>query len=173
MKEQFKTLMGNYPTGVSIITTYSHEDHGYTANSLSSISLSPVIISFTLRAESGLFDFFLNAAYMGISILTISQENVARIFSSKMPMNYRFRQIKTKRGVNNCLLVEFSVATIECKKLSQHMIGDHLVIYAEVTNSSIHGGVPLVYHRKNYTSVTSTLSSDNVDVTHTAQEKIS
>lgn len=50
----FKKAMGNYPTGVTVITTLNQENKpiGMTVNSFASVSLNPLLILWSIDKKS-------------------------------------------------------------------------------------------------------------------------
>lgn len=162
MQNLFKKLMGSYPTGINIVTlSYQNQDYGFTCNSLNAISLNPPIIAFTVRLASHLFDFFFEGEHFGVSILTDRQESVAKVFSSHESMENRLSVVPTIRAKNDCLIIKNCLASIECIKESQHIKGDHLVIYALVRDGCFVSEKPLVYFRRQYTGILSKIDCIN------------
>ena len=47
---RFKEVMGNYPTGVTVVTTVDKEGkpHGLTVNSFASVSIDPILILWSI-----------------------------------------------------------------------------------------------------------------------------
>lgn len=147
----FKKLMGSYITGLSIVSTVSDgAPHAMTINSLNSISLAPPIISFAIRQESKLFEIFYESTSFGISILNNQQEHLARIFASKDLMHQKFQQTQILLSPQGNPLLATCLASMDCVKKDQHLMGDHLVIYASILNGTTCEGTPLSYFRRKY-----------------------
>ena len=73
---KFRDVMGTFTTGVTIITTLENKmPHGITANSFTSVSLSPPLVMFCLGKSSTNFDAFMNADCFAVNILTAEQDN--------------------------------------------------------------------------------------------------
>ena len=65
--DEFKAAVGKYPTGITIVSTnYANKFYGFTANSFTSVSLDPALISFCLNVKSGSFDAFFNTKLFSV-----------------------------------------------------------------------------------------------------------
>ena len=53
--EEFKKALGNYPTGVTVVTTFDEQNNpiGLTVNSFASVSLDPLLILWSIDKKSG------------------------------------------------------------------------------------------------------------------------
>ena len=78
---EFRDVMGTFTTGVTIITTLENEMlHGITANSFTSVSLSPPLVMFCLGKSSTNFEFFMEADCFAVNILTEQQDSLSARF---------------------------------------------------------------------------------------------
>ena len=81
--DEFKAAVGKYPTGITIVSTkHDNRFYGFTANSFTSVSLDPALISFCLNVKSASFDAFFNTKYFAINILSNYQIDLATRFAS-------------------------------------------------------------------------------------------
>lgn len=154
--EKFKTAVGKYPTGVTIISTnYGNKLYGFTANSFNSVSLEPALISFCLNKKSHSFDTFLNSDSFAVSILSSAQENVANCFASS-DIN-KFENIDFIISEIGLPLVTNALSSIECKRYKNIECGDHYIFIGRVLmveiNHSQECQDPLVYYKKSYRSL--------------------
>ena len=68
--DEFKAAVGKYPTGITIVSTkHDNRFYGFTANSFTSVSLDPALISFCLNVKSASFDAFFNTKFDKINYL--------------------------------------------------------------------------------------------------------
>jgi len=53
-QEEFKKALGNYPTGVTVVTTFGNENNpvALTVNSFASVSLDPLLILWSLLIKN-------------------------------------------------------------------------------------------------------------------------
>ena len=68
---KFRDVMGTFTTGVTIITTMDNKTpHGITANSFTSVSLSPPMVMFCLGKSSANFEAFMASDSFAVNILS-------------------------------------------------------------------------------------------------------
>jgi flavin reductase (DIM6/NTAB) family NADH-FMN oxidoreductase RutF len=154
LNEDFKAAVGKFPTGVTVIST-SHNDQlwGFTANSFTSVSLEPRLISFCLNKQAGSFEVFSQASHFAVNILASNQSELSTHFASRQ--TDKFASVYYDIGkFSKAPLLNGSVAFIECKKYAQFECGDHDIFIGEVETISIdETKSPLLYFAKSYTEV--------------------
>lgn len=151
---EYKAAVGKYPTGVTVVTTIQDKTkYGFTANSFTSVSLEPPIVSFCLSRKAGSFNAFQNSDNFAISILAADQENISNHFASKA-VN-KFAEINHYCGYrSNCPIIEGAVSYIECKKLNMIEAGDHTIFLGEVLAVKIcNDKQPLLYFARGYHAI--------------------
>ena len=145
--EQFKNLMRLWPTGVSVITTIDEmgKKYGFTANSFTSVSLDPMLVSFCLMKTSPTLSKLEKSQKFVISILSDSQEDLARTFAT--PLVDKFLNIGHKEcPKTKCPYLEDSLGWIECETKFQYPGGDHDIFIGEVIGMFIDNEkLPLIY----------------------------
>ena len=95
--EEFKAAVGKFPTGVTVVSTsYEGKLWAFTANSFTSVSLEPSLISFCLDKAATSFKIFKESPYFAISILSSDQADLSVHFASHL-LN-KFHSIKYKIG---------------------------------------------------------------------------
>ena len=112
----FKNLMKLWPTGVSVITTIDESayKYGFTANSFTSVSLDPMLVSFCITNTSPTLAKFAASKKFAISILSDTQENIAKNFAT--PLIDKFLNVKHKPSPKtNCPYIEDALGWIECE----------------------------------------------------------
>src|SRR5699024_6686118 len=84
-REKFKKVMGNYPTGVTIVTTKNAEGLpvGLTVNSFASVSLEPLLICWCIYKSASSFDVFNTTNQFAFHLLAIKQEDLCNLFARK------------------------------------------------------------------------------------------
>ena len=88
--EEFKAAVGKYPTGVTVVSTkYNNKFYGFTANSFTSVSLEPALISFCLSIKAVSFDAFLNTRNFVVNVLSNNQADIAVRFASSVPNKFQ------------------------------------------------------------------------------------
>lgn len=149
--EEFKAAAGKYPTGVTIISTeYNGQLYGFTANSFTSVSLEPKLISFCLNIKAGSFNAFLNSKHFVINILANNQHAIASRFASSI--SDKFENIDYDESQFGIPLIKGALSFLECQKYDQIQAGDHYIFIGEVTKSTIDNSdnSPLIYFGRSY-----------------------
>ena len=78
---RFRDVMGTFTTGVTIITTLENKiPHGITANSFTSVSLSPPLVMFCLGKSSTNFDAFMTSDCFAVNIFAATPEALSAHF---------------------------------------------------------------------------------------------
>ena len=145
-KKELRQALGQYMTGVTIVTTIGDdaEPRGVTANSFSSVSLEPPLILWSLakKASSGLA--FRNSEYFCVHVLTASQQALAERFACTGVD--KFDGLEWSRGLGSVPLLSEFVVQFQCRTVNQHSVGDHIVFFGEVLEFENTGKRPLVFH---------------------------
>ena len=147
---KFLDVMGTFTTGVTIITTLENKmPHGITANSFTSVSLSPPLVMFCLGKSSTNFDAFMNADCFAVNILTAEQDKLSTHFATFE--GDRFDGLNWITWETGAPILKNVISAIDCRLEATHDAGDHviilgLVVRAEVQNQSS----PLLYFKGGY-----------------------
>src|SRR5581483_706237 len=83
--DQFRQVMGNFPTGITVVTTRDKDGtpYGLTVNSFTSVSLNPVLVLVCLHLRLSGLQICKDSKHFGVSILSEHQEDVSRMFAKK------------------------------------------------------------------------------------------
>lgn len=149
--EEFKAAVGKFPTGVTVISTsYEGKMWAFTANSFTSVSLEPSLISFCLEKAATSFKVFKESPYFAVSILSSDQADLSVHFASHSLD--KFNSIEYRIGeYSNAPLINGAISFIECKKYDQFECGDHFIFVGEVKKIYIdETKSPLLYFAKTY-----------------------
>ncbi|MCR9110941.1 MAG: flavin reductase family protein, partial [Rhodobacteraceae bacterium] len=67
----YRRALGSFPTGVTIVTAYDmdHQPWGLTANSFTSVSLEPAIVSICIAKSGRVFPTLSMSGHFGVNIL--------------------------------------------------------------------------------------------------------
>lgn len=145
-----RNAFGSFATGVTIVTTHGADgrDIGLTANSFSSVSLSPPMILWSLASSSSSIDVFRDANHFAVHILAADQEALSTRFATKGID--RFAGIETDRGPSAIPLLEGCSARFVCRTAFQYEGGDHVIFVGEVLEFAHSDKLPLVFHGGRY-----------------------
>jgi flavin reductase (DIM6/NTAB) family NADH-FMN oxidoreductase RutF len=150
---QFRQLLGHFATGVTILTTATPEGQplGMTANSLSSVSLQPPLISVCVDCETDMHPVILQAPKFVVNVLASPQEALARRFSDKH--EDRFDGVGYHLSPEGLILLEGALAHLVCERQATHPAGDHTIVLGRVVDGATHDERPLLYYRGGYAAL--------------------
>jgi len=147
----YRQAVGQFATGVSVIATEADgQIHGMTANALTSLSLSPMLILFCVDKRAKMMEFLQRAKGFSINFLREDQQALSTYFAGgwkqeKAPP-FRFVAWTDSPRLEGC------AAAIACRMYQVTEGGDHWVVIGEV--QELHIGVepryPLVFHSGMY-----------------------
>ncbi|MEB2299272.1 flavin reductase family protein [Lysinibacillus xylanilyticus] len=144
----FKQALGNYPTGVTVVTACNdaNEPFGLTVNSFASVSIDPLLILWSLDKKSQLHPYFTVAQKFAVNILAYNQEHLCTLFSSKIPD--RFAHAKWSTSALGLPVLHETAAILQCKTFQQIDAGDHTIFIGQVLEIDNAQKEPLLYHRR-------------------------
>jgi flavin reductase (DIM6/NTAB) family NADH-FMN oxidoreductase RutF len=150
-EREFKRSLSKLAAGVSVIaTTAQNKLFGFTASSLTSVSLEPPLISFCLDNNAASLSAFNSSKIFSVSILAEQQEKISKHFASHL--EDKFAQFDYHLGTfSNCPLIEGAITWLECEKIQEFAVGDHVIFIGEVKTARVNNDLnPLVYYARNY-----------------------
>ena len=158
MNDQTRLLrnaFGSFATGIAIVTANSSQrgSFGITINSLSSLSLEPPLLLWSLQKNSECLNDFINCDYFGINILNSQQKNISTMLATQGSHKLSdYSEIgwytSTKTG---CPLIENCLGYFECSLSEQHDGGDHIIIIGKVEAfNCCEEGAPLIFYNGSY-----------------------
>ena len=145
----FKEICGNYATGVTVITSFDNNtNYGFTANSFTSVSISPFLILFCLNKKANSNKALNIGNHFVVNILSSAQSNICNQFANNsLSPSERFSQVKTSSTKNNVKIISDSVGWLECKVKNIVEGGDHFVYIGEAEMGNLTENLnPLIYH---------------------------
>ena len=150
---QFRQLLGHFATGVSVLTLTTPEGQplGMTANSLSSVSLIPPLISVCVDREAEMHPVILPASEFVVNVLASDQEALARRFSDKH--EDRFDGVGYRLSPEGRVLLDGALAHFVCTREATYPAGDHTIVLGRVVGGTAHEGHPLLYYRGGYAAL--------------------
>lgn len=151
--KEFRRALGNFATGVTIITAQNHlgERVGMTANSFNSVSLDPALILWSIEKNAASYRIFSEATHFAVNILSATQIELSNRFARRSAD--KFAGIEFETGIGQAPLLSECSATFECEKYAVHDGGDHWIILGQVLRFADYGRAPLVYHQGAYSTV--------------------
>lgn len=146
----FRNALGQFATGVTVVTTVSPDGRkvGMTANSFTSVSVEPPLVLWCPSKRAPSLTDFEEASHFAINILASDQHVLSRQFAT--PATDKFEGAATSEGIAGVPLLDGAVATFQCRTVSRHDAGDHVIYVGEVERYNNDGGAPLVFHSGKY-----------------------
>jgi flavin reductase (DIM6/NTAB) family NADH-FMN oxidoreductase RutF len=152
--KEFRTALGAFATGVTVITTQSGEDpYGMTANAFSSLSLDPPLVLVCVKIQAEGSQIIERNGVFAVNVLGVEQEALSRYFSSKdRPRGAEaFKEISHRRGQSGSPILEGAAAFLDCRLMARHPAGDHIIFIGEVLALGVDSSVePLLFHLGRY-----------------------
>jgi len=142
--------MGNFATGITVVTTRDsrRQPYGLTVNSFTSVSLHPVLVLVCLDKKLSGLQAFKDSGHFGVSILSEHQEDLSRMFAKKDSERPASIYFDGKLGMP---LLRNSIAVMECETVNIYEGGDHEIFMGEVKTAEVlQLDHPLLYFRGKY-----------------------
>lgn len=155
---QLRAAFGQFPTGVTVITTRAPDGRkvGLTANSFSSLSLDPPLVLWSLRKVAPSRPDFIAATHFAINILAHDQIELSRRFAT--PSADKFDgvpHVDADAGGVPCL--DGTSARFVCRNVGHYEGGDHLLFIGQIEAFDTNGHAPLVFHAGQYRAISAHL----------------
>ncbi|MEM6858458.1 MAG: flavin reductase family protein [Pseudomonadota bacterium] len=142
----FRTLMSQFATGVCVVSAHSSEGElaGITVNSFVSVSLNPLLVSWSLQNTSSQFDLWSKAPEFTVSILADNQRHIARRYAARGSSALVQEDfVTTPRELP---VIKGALGFLECRQWSLYPAGDHTVVFGEVLGlEQADDGKPLAF----------------------------
>jgi flavin reductase (DIM6/NTAB) family NADH-FMN oxidoreductase RutF len=148
-----RAAMGQFATGVTVITTHDRAGrlYGSTANAVSSVSLRPPLVLACLRRESETLAALLERRRFAINVLHSSQTELSDHFAGCSAADTW--DAVAHRTANGIPLLEGAIATLECDLHDIADGGDHAVVVGHVValeHGSVAEAEPLLFYAGAY-----------------------
>ncbi|MBT2546872.1 flavin reductase [Arthrobacter sp. ISL-65] len=146
----FRGALGQFATGVTVVTTLGVDGRkvGMTANSFTSVSMEPPLVLWCPSKRAPSLADFEESTHFAINILASDQHVLSRQFATPSPD--KFAGAETSEGIAGIPLLDGAVATFQCRTVSRHDAGDHVIYVGEVEKYENAGRDPLVFHAGKY-----------------------
>lgn len=154
--KEFRSRLGQFPTGVGIVTTRAMcgEEIGLTINSFVPLSLEPPLVAWSLSDRSANLAAFKECSYFGISILAADQASIARRFADPATRD-KFECVQIHRSIEGIPIISGSISAFVCESYRSWVVGDHLLLAGKVLQMEGAAGTPLVFHSSQFTTLSS------------------
>jgi flavin reductase (DIM6/NTAB) family NADH-FMN oxidoreductase RutF len=139
---------------VTVITTRGEaHDYGMTATAFSSLSLDPPLVLTCVISGSDGADVIPRNGVFAVNILSVEQEAISNYFASRSRPRGRdaFSEVPHREEVTGAPVIEGTAAFLDCRLVTTHEGGDHLIFIGEVQALGFDPDVePLIFHGSGY-----------------------
>jgi flavin reductase (DIM6/NTAB) family NADH-FMN oxidoreductase RutF len=148
-----RQALGSFPTGVTVVSCLDKNKNplGFTANSFTSVSLDPKLISICIDKESFNIDSFSITKHFAVSVLSENQQSISTIFAT--PHEDRFKNIDWSTEETGSPIISGAVAWFDCNTQQVVDAGDHLILIGNIIAFDSTPKTPLMYLRGNYVNL--------------------
>ncbi|MCC7156246.1 MAG: flavin reductase family protein [Bryobacterales bacterium] len=148
----FRRACARYATGVAVISIFDQANRpiGMTANSFTSISLHPPLVSFAIDQRATVLPHFRVAKTFAINILAQDQIDLSVRFAT-LDHDERFDDVEWHIGETGSPIIEGALAWLECTRWKSLEAGDHTLFVVKVRQAGVAAeGKPLLYFASSY-----------------------
>ena len=152
--DELRTVMRRFPAPIAVLTVDFEGDRiGLTLGSLVSLSLEPPLVGVSIGNDQAAHSLIRGAATFEVSLLSGSQEPLARHFAHGVPPVAMWGGVELAPGGVAPRLAG-ALAWLDCRVWAQYDAGDHTLVLGEVTAAELgEPGPALVYRGSTYHSV--------------------
>jgi len=145
-----RKAFGSFMTGVTVVTTRNGHDQplGFTANSFTSVSLSPPLVLICIDKSSENLDVFTGAENFAVNILADDQQEISNRFARNV--EDRFHDIDWSLSIEGNPIITGAAAVFSCSMHKTVDAGDHVILIGEVQSFSNTDKPGLGYHKGGY-----------------------
>lgn len=145
-----RDAFGSFMTGVTVVTTCKEDGVpiGFAANSFSSVSLDPALLSVCIAKTSSNYKNFIKTEHFGINILSESQRDVSNAFARSG--TDKFAGIQWENSKNNNPILDKVSAWFDCQIYQVIDAGDHAILIGKIKDFYSEGYAGLGYYRGGY-----------------------
>lgn len=148
---EFRAVLGNFASGVTVVTAPPGEDGegpaGFACQSFASLSLDPPLVTFMVARTSTTWPRIARAGVFCVNILGAEQGELCRSFAVSGADKFA-GVTHTPAPVTGSPQLDAVPAWIDCRIHAVHTGGDHLIVVGRVVAMGAAGeGDPLLFHK--------------------------
>lgn len=144
--ERFRTYMGHFASGVTVITAVDDRvPVGTTASAFSSLSLEPPMLLVCLNRTSHTGEVIHRTGRFSVNILGEEGPDIATQFARKG--DAKFDGVAWGTGPAGMPMLTDALVSIECTVVEETQGGTHTVFIAAADTGALRQGTPLAYYQ--------------------------
>lgn len=150
---ELRNAFGTFMTGVTVVTTRERggTPRGFTANSFTSVSLDPAMVSVCIGKSADSIDVFRQTDGFAINVLSENQAETSSLFASKRAD--KFEVARWHDGPEGHPVLEGVCAWFDCTVVQTIDAGDHVVMIGRVRGYDYNDQNGLGYVRGGYVTL--------------------
>lgn len=136
--KEFRGVLGQFGTGVAVITTEDEQGDkaGMTVSSFTSVSLDPPLVLFCAKEGSKTMAEVQENGHFAVNFLRDDQKDLCYQFAGKSEGD-KFKDVAFQEGrAFGDPLLNGSIANLECKLHTMYPGGDHMIVIGQVVGMS-------------------------------------
>ncbi|NPU13536.1 flavin reductase [Bradyrhizobium sp. 83012] len=150
LRQGFKDVFSQLASGVSVVTFWrGNHLHGFTATSLTSVSLQPPRVLFCVAQGSQSYAALGAGTCVGISLLSAGQRELSDRFARKLAPG-AYEDVALTGPDERAPLIAGALGHLTADIVELIPSGDHAIVLCDVTAAQAAGGAPLLYHARAY-----------------------
>ncbi len=153
-KADFRRACGQFATGVTVLTVEREPGkvHGMTANSVTSVSLEPLLVLVCIDQKARALEMVREKGRFGISVLAEGQKAWSEYFARPEEDEEAERRlgIRYRWAESGVPLLEDALMQLVCQVVATQVAGDHTIFVAEVATAEVFDGQPLLFYGGKY-----------------------
>ena len=149
----FRRALGNFATGVTIVTAQKKDGTkvGVTASSFNSLSLNPPLILWSSLKDARSCPIFEQASHFAVNVLASDQLEMSNHFTRQQ--ENKFATVDWEEGIGGAPVFPNCAARFQCQTYDKIDGGDHWIFVGKVLAFDDFGRSPLCFHQGSYSLV--------------------
>lgn len=144
---EFRDVLGQFATGVTVITTCGDQGQplGLAVNSFASVSLDPAEILWSIISDAPSRFAFENHGAFAVNIMAATAKEQTLRFAKSV--ENKFEGVDWTPAWRDVPLLSSAIATLECDVKQMIPCGDHHIVVGSVRAITQSDGDPLLFHQ--------------------------
>lgn len=149
----FRRALGNFATGVTIITACAEDGTkvGVTASSFNSLSMDPPLILWSSMKDTPSCAIFEKVSHFAVNILASDQMEMSNHFARQQ--EDKFAGVAWEPGIGGAPIFPNCAGRFQCEAYDKLDGGDHWIFVGRVVAFDDFGRAPLCFHQGSYAMV--------------------
>jgi 3-hydroxy-9,10-secoandrosta-1,3,5(10)-triene-9,17-dione monooxygenase reductase component len=149
---RFRSILGRFATGVVAVTAVDPETGrptGLAANSFTSVSLEPPLVSFCVAHTSATWPKLRKVGRFCVNVLSRPQRDVCLQLAARGAD--KFAGLEWSTSPAGAPVIDGALAWLDCSVEAEYVAGDHVIVVSRVHElDRHHDGEPLVFFKGAY-----------------------